>query len=280
MSGRFSAILTSLSLVGGPLAIYAAQTPATPAPAGTAQAPAVPGQPAPAAAPARGRGAPPPFAVVGKTMAVADLMTPEGLTIFNGQWKVSGVKIIEAPAYPKAPPTVKTTYDIEPHANVANFDDSAWEKIEPKGLGEFRGGGKVSFFWYRTYLTMPEMVGTVKVARQTGRARGDGGRLRRSLDQRLDAACRRHDEPADGPGLQLSSADSAGRRRHEARRSPRDRDLRDERPDLAGAAEPGVVPRSEGRVLLKVWRSRACPTRARLPPRKPSNTTLKFHDKF
>jgi hypothetical protein len=131
---------------------------------GAAQAPAAPGQPAPAAAPARGRGAPPPVAVVGKTMAVADLMTPEGLAVFNGQWKVSGVKIVEAPAYPKAPPTVKTTYDIEPHANVANFDDSAWEKIEPKGLGEFRGGGKVSFFWYRTYLTMPEMVGTVKVA--------------------------------------------------------------------------------------------------------------------
>jgi len=53
--------------------------------------PAAPGQPAPAAAPARGRGAPPPVAVVGKTMAVADLMTPEGLAVFNGQWKVSGV---------------------------------------------------------------------------------------------------------------------------------------------------------------------------------------------
>ncbi len=165
MSGRIPAILASLALVGAPLAISARQAPATPAPAGAAQAPAAPGQPAPAtaAAPARGRGAPPPVAVVGKTMAVVDLMTPEGMAVFNAQWKVSDVKIVEAPAYPKAPPTIKTTYDIEPHANVANFDDSSWQTIEPKGLGEFRGGGKVSFFWYRTWLTMPATVGTVKV---------------------------------------------------------------------------------------------------------------------
>jgi gluconolactonase len=101
-------------------------------------------------------------APIGKPVAVADLTTAEGAAAFGAQWKVMDVKIVETPAAANAAP-VKTTYDIEPHANVAGFDDSAWPTVEPKGLVDNRGGGKVSFMWYRTNLTMPAAVGGVDV---------------------------------------------------------------------------------------------------------------------
>jgi hypothetical protein len=38
---------------------------------------------------------------------------------------------------------------------VSGFDDSAWPVIAADDLGARRGGGMVSFFWYRTKLTIP-----------------------------------------------------------------------------------------------------------------------------
>jgi hypothetical protein len=52
-------------------------------------------------------------------------------------------------------PEFKTTYDIEPHAEIAGFDDSDWPVVAATELGDKRGGGLVSFFWFRTTLTMP-----------------------------------------------------------------------------------------------------------------------------
>jgi gluconolactonase len=56
-------------------------------------------------------------------------------------------------------PGYKTSYDIAPHAGDKAFDDSGWQTIEPKGLGDRRGGGKVSFLWYRTNLKIPAKIG-------------------------------------------------------------------------------------------------------------------------
>jgi hypothetical protein len=72
-------------------------------------------------------------------------MTLEGSAIFGAQWKTREAKIIEVPAIPDAMPEFKTTYDIEPHAGEAGFDDSAWPIILPTALEAKRGGGKVSF---------------------------------------------------------------------------------------------------------------------------------------
>jgi hypothetical protein len=55
-------------------------------------------------------------------------------------------------------------YDINPHAGEAGYDDSKWPKIEPKDLAARRGGGKVSFIWYRTKLTVPAKVGEFDTA--------------------------------------------------------------------------------------------------------------------
>jgi hypothetical protein len=86
-------------------------------------------------------------------------MTLEGSAIFGAQWKTREAKIIEVPAIPDAMPEFTTTYDIDPHAGEAGFDDSAWPIILPTALEAKRGGGKVSFLWFRTLLTIPTRIG-------------------------------------------------------------------------------------------------------------------------
>ena len=95
---------------------------------------------------------------------VVDLMTADGMAAFRAQWKTMEAKIVEGPALPNAMPGYKTSYDISPHAGEAGFDDSSWPTIEPKALTDRRGGGKVSFFWFRTTLTIPETIGSFKTA--------------------------------------------------------------------------------------------------------------------
>jgi len=86
---------------------------------------------------------------------VVDLMTAAGSAIFHAQWKAMEAKIVECPALSDAMPEFKTTYDVEPYAGVSGFDDSEWPVIAATELGAKRGGGMVSFFWFRTTLTIP-----------------------------------------------------------------------------------------------------------------------------
>lgn len=113
--------------------------------AASAQAPAP--QPAPTIAPSL-----PPSRVV-------DLMTAAGAAALGGQWRHMVVRFVEITHIPNAMPEYQTTYDIEPHAGGAGFDDSSWPTIAPDHLSERRGGGKVSAMWYRTSLTIPEKIG-------------------------------------------------------------------------------------------------------------------------
>ena len=41
------------------------------------------------------------------------------------------------------------TYDVEPHAEAADFDDSDWRELDPPDTMLRLGGGKVCFNWYR-----------------------------------------------------------------------------------------------------------------------------------
>ena len=105
---------------------------------------------------------PPPAPQIAPTLVpalVVDLMTADGMAAFGAQWKHMEAKIVEGPALPNAMPGYKTSYDIAPHAGEAGFDDSSWPTIEAKGLTDRRGGGKVSFLWYRTNLTIPAKIG-------------------------------------------------------------------------------------------------------------------------
>jgi gluconolactonase len=88
-----------------------------------------------------------------------NLMTSEGIAAFGAQWKHMAVKIVEIPHIPNAMPEYPTTYDVQPHAGVSDFDDSSWPTIDAKTLSDRRGGGKVSMIWYRTNLTIPDKIG-------------------------------------------------------------------------------------------------------------------------
>lgn len=84
-----------------------------------------------------------------------DLMTAAGSAAFGAEWKTMEAKIVEVAAIPDAMPEFKTTYDVQPHAGDSGFDDSAWPTIAATELGAKRGGGRVSFIWYRATLTVP-----------------------------------------------------------------------------------------------------------------------------
>jgi gluconolactonase len=90
---------------------------------------------------------------------VVDLMTAAGSAAFGAQWKVMEAKIVEVPAAANAMPQYKTTYNTAPRAGESGFDDSSWPVIDAKDLGARRGGGHVSFLWYRTTLTIPAKIG-------------------------------------------------------------------------------------------------------------------------
>jgi gluconolactonase len=107
---------------------------------------------------------PPQIAPVLVPAHVVDLMTADGMAAFGAQWKTMEAKIVEGPALPAAMPGYKTSYDITPHAGGKDFDDSSWPAIEAKGLADRRGGGKVSFLWYRTNLTVPTKIGSFETA--------------------------------------------------------------------------------------------------------------------
>ncbi|HXP04809.1 MAG TPA: hypothetical protein VN808_11860 [Stellaceae bacterium] len=97
----------------------------------------------------------PPLAPLTPPVHVVDLMTVEGSAAFGARWRATEAKIIECPALADSRPEYKTTYDIDPHAELVGYDDSGWEPVDPTDLGGRRGGGIVSFFWFRATLTIP-----------------------------------------------------------------------------------------------------------------------------
>jgi len=100
----------------------------------------------------------------GRPDATIDLRTREGADLVRGVWRYSDVKIVEtdfrAPG-PDLKPSGKPskTYDYNPHAGAADFDDSKWEVLNPTTLEARRSGGKVCFNWYRINVTVPDKVG-------------------------------------------------------------------------------------------------------------------------
>ena len=86
---------------------------------------------------------------------VIDLMTQAGSASVGARWRGTEAKIVECPALADSMPEFKTTYDIDPHAEVPGYDDSGWTEIAATDLGARRGGGLVSFYWFRTRITIP-----------------------------------------------------------------------------------------------------------------------------
>jgi len=89
---------------------------------------------------------------------VVDLMSEAGSAAFGARWRGKEAKIVECPALSDSMPEFRTTYDVEPHAELLGFDDSSWTEIAATDLGAKRGGGMVSFYWFRATLTIPRQA--------------------------------------------------------------------------------------------------------------------------
>ena len=109
----------------------------------------------------------PPELLHGRPDAVVDLQTEEGVGLVGGQWRYSDCAVEEidfvavgSPADLLGPGDVPNrTYDIVPHAQAADFDDSGWERLAPLATMRRLSTGRVCFNWYRIGVTVPERVG-------------------------------------------------------------------------------------------------------------------------
>jgi gluconolactonase len=111
----------------------------------------------------------------GRPDAIVDLQSEDGLALVGGEWRYSDAQVDEiafvelgSPEDPLGPGTVPNrTYDISPHAEAVEFDDSAWERLAPADTMRRLASGKVCFNWYRLVVTLPERVGDLDVTGAT-----------------------------------------------------------------------------------------------------------------
>jgi gluconolactonase len=109
----------------------------------------------------------PPELLPGRPDAVIDLQTDEGAGLVGGEWRYSDAKVEEIEFVelgsaddPLGPGEVPNhTYDVTPHAEAPEFDDSGWETLTPGDTMRRLANGRVCFNWYRIAVTIPERVG-------------------------------------------------------------------------------------------------------------------------
>ena len=95
--------------------------------------------------------------------AMVDLNTVDGVDLLKAQWRYHDAEIVDTDfrsvgddLEPSGPPN--RTYDVSPHAESIDYDDSQWELVDATDLAGRRGNGKVSFNWYRINITIPEKI--------------------------------------------------------------------------------------------------------------------------
>ncbi len=104
--------------------------------------------------------------------AIVNLASDEGAALVRGQWRYSDAAIVPVEHHAPGPDlrpsgAPNRTFDIAPHAGAADFNDSAWQSIEPRALEARRTSGRLSFGWYRIAVTVPERVGGFDTAGST-----------------------------------------------------------------------------------------------------------------
>ncbi len=126
------------------------------------------------ASPAR-RSPGPPELLPGRPDAIVDLQTEAGVALVGGPWRYSDARVEEvgfvelgSPEDPLGPGAVPNrTYDIAPHAEAADFDDSGWTTLAPADTMRRLANGRVCFNWYRIDVTLPERIGDTDVSGAT-----------------------------------------------------------------------------------------------------------------
>jgi len=117
---------------------------------------------------------PPPFQVsetasvaaapAGRPDATLDLATHEGVAAVRGAWRASPASLVEVDFHSVGPDRKPTgpanrTFDVQPAAGARDFDDGAWEVLDPSRLDRRLGDGLACFVWYRLRMTIPQEVG-------------------------------------------------------------------------------------------------------------------------
>ena len=109
----------------------------------------------------------PPELMPGRPDAIVDLQTSPGLELIGGQWRYSDARVEEIdfvsvghPDDPLGPGVVPNrTFDVVPHAEAADYDDSGWRVLAPSETRLRLAAGRVCFNWYRLEVTIPERLG-------------------------------------------------------------------------------------------------------------------------
>jgi gluconolactonase len=109
----------------------------------------------------------PPELLPGKPDAIVDLQSEAGAALVGAHWRYSDARVEEidfvelgSPEDPLGPGTIPNrTYDVVPHAEEADYDDSTWRKLAPAETMLRLANGRVCFNWYRVDVTIPESVG-------------------------------------------------------------------------------------------------------------------------
>src|SRR2546423_9377421 len=103
----------------------------------------------------------------GRPDAVVDLQTEAGAALVRGAWRyadciVEEIDFVEVgapddPLGPGGPPN--RTYDVLPHAEGVEYDDSDWRVLAPEETMLRLANGRVCFNWYRIDVRIPDRVG-------------------------------------------------------------------------------------------------------------------------
>jgi gluconolactonase len=109
----------------------------------------------------------PPELLPGRPEAVVDLQTEAGVGLVGGEWRYSDARVEEidfvevgSAEDPLGPGEIPNrTYDVLPHAEAADYDDSSWDVLAPADTMRRLSQGRVCFNWYRIAVTIPESVG-------------------------------------------------------------------------------------------------------------------------
>jgi gluconolactonase len=111
----------------------------------------------------------PPELLPGRPDAIVDLQTDAGAARVGGQWRYADARVEEidfvevggrGAADPLGPGDVPNpTYDVVPHAEGVDYDDSGWERLSPADTMRRLANGRVCFNWYRVEVAIPEWVG-------------------------------------------------------------------------------------------------------------------------
>lgn len=104
--------------------------------------------------------------------AVVNLQSAEGLTAVAGQWRysdayVAEVGFVEVADHLGPGDVPNRTYEVLPHAEAADYDDSDWRVLAPEETMRRLSTGRVCFNWYRLQVTIPECVGDLHTAGST-----------------------------------------------------------------------------------------------------------------